>query len=369
MKKFIYLLVFSLCFAACNAPRDNRNPLDKQLEDAIDFVDLPQVQSLLDKGANPNLRDDSGDPVLLTIAMLSLHEEDGEIMKLLFAAGADPNITGKDGDTALMAASRNGNTDLVKILLDAGAKPDLVDEDGFTALMRAADQGYDDVVKLLLAAGANPNLKQADMTPLYIAILSNRASTVRVLLEGGANPNLAPHEHGTLLDSARIAHNAEIEKILLEFGAIDQNVADQYAADNTQANMRAAEALNIMSPVKTAIQKYITETGKFPSSFEVLSAILPESLAKYSVDNDKILTQNYVYILKDGRLDVLARTDEMPSFSWMSSLADDLTTFQANSSYCYYLKTEEKAALQDQICRSFTNNSKINYGVGYAYLL
>jgi len=221
MKKIIYFLLVSLCFVACNVPHDTRSPLDKQLEDAIDFTDLPKVKELLSKGANPNLRDKDGDPVLVTIAVLNLHAEDGEIMKLLLEAGADPNITDDDGQTALMSASNHGNTALVKTLLDAGAKPDLAEKNGFTALMWAADKGHDEVAKLLLAAGADPNLKSANMTPLYVAILSNRTSTVRVLLNGGADPNLAPHEHGTLLSSARLAHNAEIEKALLDAGAVD----------------------------------------------------------------------------------------------------------------------------------------------------
>ena len=48
-----------------------------------------------------------------------------ETAKLLISAGADINDINKYGETALMLAARNGQTDLAKLLIDSDAKGSL----------------------------------------------------------------------------------------------------------------------------------------------------------------------------------------------------------------------------------------------------
>lgn len=221
MKKIICLFVGLMFFVGCNSSLDNqaKTLLDKRLEEAIDLGEVQQVKDLLAQGGNPNLKEKDGTPKLVSLAMVHLDADDEEIFKLLLGAGADPNIADKDGDTALMASSRKGDLVFMKLLLEAGADPNLCDKEGYGALMDAAEKGYDEAVKLLLSHGANPNLQNDWKTPLYLAILGNRASTVRILLEAGANPNLEVHEGGSLLQTARIKNSSEIEAMLLEAGA------------------------------------------------------------------------------------------------------------------------------------------------------
>ena len=65
------------------------------------------------------------------------------------------NLMNKDGETAMMIASKHGHTDVVMVLCDAGADIDLKNKDGETAMMTALNHGRMDVVKILTDFGAD----------------------------------------------------------------------------------------------------------------------------------------------------------------------------------------------------------------------
>ena len=64
-----------------------------------------------------------------------------EIVELLLQNGADPNVHGNKGRTALMYACSHGNSKVAEILLRFNANPQLVDNDGFTASIHALRSG------------------------------------------------------------------------------------------------------------------------------------------------------------------------------------------------------------------------------------
>ncbi|OJJ30969.1 hypothetical protein ASPWEDRAFT_674259 [Aspergillus wentii DTO 134E9] len=75
--------------------------------------DDPEIlEILLDNNADINARDSHGDPVLHVATLLG----SGIFFKLLLERGADINITGWDGRTALQIAERYGETDKVHML-------------------------------------------------------------------------------------------------------------------------------------------------------------------------------------------------------------------------------------------------------------
>jgi ankyrin repeat protein len=93
---------------------------------------------------------------------------DLEVMRMLLAKGADPNIKTTDGTTALMAASGVGFTEgfiqyrsredsigAVKLLLELGADVNAKNEGGLTALHGAAHRAALDEIKLLVDHGAD----------------------------------------------------------------------------------------------------------------------------------------------------------------------------------------------------------------------
>ena len=71
-------------------------------------------------------------------------------MKKFLEQGADVNSASKEGETALMYASRNCAPKVVEVLLDAKAEVNFPNHEGRTALMYASMDSCLPVVKLLL---------------------------------------------------------------------------------------------------------------------------------------------------------------------------------------------------------------------------
>lgn len=75
---------------------------------------------LLDRGADPRMKNPAGFPILVLAAGSSAMPVDA--VKALLARGADVNATGPNGETALELARRHGENPLSRLLLDAGAR-------------------------------------------------------------------------------------------------------------------------------------------------------------------------------------------------------------------------------------------------------
>jgi ankyrin repeat protein len=197
------------------------------------------AELLLRAGADPNVVDDEAGmgPLYAAVDMHRLAVGHGrgnpvpvglldaaDIARLLLERGADVNAALKKpilqrqhtfgdstlgaGATPLMRAAKSGDIELVRVLLAAGADPQLTLPNGTTALMLAAglgwrngsplapsyDQGSEEeaveTLELLLSLGLD--LKAANEvgdTALHAAISGRGSETiVRFLLERGADP-------------------------------------------------------------------------------------------------------------------------------------------------------------------------------------
>lgn len=135
------------------------------------------IEALVVHGADPNapssrrirLAEQTG-PLFATLGatpfLLAAIAADTEVMRLLLAHGADPDLTTPVGSTALMAAagaatyaSQGAGSEAdahaaVKLLLDLGVDVNQTDDAGNTALHGAANRGANSVIELLLAHGA-----------------------------------------------------------------------------------------------------------------------------------------------------------------------------------------------------------------------
>src|SRR5205807_1494786 len=94
------------------------------------------IKLLLEHGADPNVRDAKGRPLLLL-------DPTDETVKALLAHGADPSARDGEGQTALMAAARERSAGAVKALLEAGADPNTRGPGGTTALIELAKAVHD----------------------------------------------------------------------------------------------------------------------------------------------------------------------------------------------------------------------------------
>lgn len=73
-----------------------------------------------------------------------------EYTELLLRNGANPNIRGSHNNTALLCATKVGNTEVVELLLRYGANPNLRNNQRITPLMEACLLNDADMVKILL---------------------------------------------------------------------------------------------------------------------------------------------------------------------------------------------------------------------------
>lgn len=177
-----------------------------------------EVQSLLQKGANPNLKAATGETALMLAVEhpFPLDQQKRKMIQLLMDNGADANAKDLKGRTALMRAAIWLSPEATGILLQHGADPNSGDNDGTTALMIAVKYGRSTLVDLLLKQKANPNAKDHNgKTSLMVAADSTSyAEIVKMLLENGADPNAADNQGNTALTFATKQNAQDIIELL-----------------------------------------------------------------------------------------------------------------------------------------------------------
>jgi ankyrin repeat protein len=139
----------------------------------------------------------------------------------LLAKGADPNMPGADGTTAVMWAAANDDLDLVRALIAAKANVSQKNQFGTTALTEAAIIGSARVIDALLKAGADPNTRNPEgETPLMAVARSGRLEAAKRLLEAGADVNATETFGGqSALMWASAQGQGEMVKLLASKGA------------------------------------------------------------------------------------------------------------------------------------------------------
>jgi ankyrin repeat protein len=181
------------------------------------------VRALLAHGANPNARMTRRPPGFsglgggyedaagATPFLLASAADDLEMMRLLLAAGADPQLVTDTKADAVMAASGLNRgigespiteaqaLDAVKFLFELGAGAKGTTASGENALFGAAYRGWNTLLELLIEKGANVNaISKAGITPWLAAsghgdrlggVLYNKEGA-DLLLKHGADPTL-----------------------------------------------------------------------------------------------------------------------------------------------------------------------------------
>ncbi len=141
MRKIIFSL-FVMILSGCDGqkPQISCDNSQNSLEKAIIFMvldkQLSEVNKLLDCGVNPNTQSNSQsllmlaagshevvnpDWVLVNEGAIKTISDAYQIIELLLAYGADPNIQSEKGYTALFSAVYHGRIGTVLALLEGGA--------------------------------------------------------------------------------------------------------------------------------------------------------------------------------------------------------------------------------------------------------
>ena len=109
------------------------------------------VRILLKHGADPNFLlkgQQGGTPLML--ALRNLRGEGNETVKVLLEGGANPNVRGAEGETALMIAVKQRNLEAVRLLVSKGADLTVKDDQGRTAVQFARMLAFREIEQLLL---------------------------------------------------------------------------------------------------------------------------------------------------------------------------------------------------------------------------
>jgi ankyrin repeat protein len=179
---------------------------------SIDKDNAVVVQSLLDRGFDPNTINPRGVPALL----LAIKTPAPKIRDILLAR---PDIKiemrNPQDESALMLAAFAGDLALCETLVDRDAD---VNKPGWTPLHYAATNGHVAVMQFLLdnfayIDAASPN----GSTPLMMAAMYGNSSAVKLLLEAGADPSLRNSQGLGALEFAQQAKKEESAAIIAAF--------------------------------------------------------------------------------------------------------------------------------------------------------
>ena len=194
-----------------------------ELQVAAQAGDARRVHSLLEQGADLNVKDELGRTPLHFAAV----QDRADTVQELLKKGANANLQDNHGETPLMVASRQGMLECVKALLDGGADPNIKDNQnppGWTALTIATQQSKYGVMQALLKKGADPNyLHHLQMTPLMEAAMKNDPEAIRILLAAKADPDRKDFQGITALARAVEGRHREAVEALLA-GKANPNV-------------------------------------------------------------------------------------------------------------------------------------------------
>lgn len=211
------------------------------------------VAHLLHAGANPNVTDKNGSTPLV-YAMQQGHQE---IAKLVLSAGADVNYKNPfNGNTALISSvDVPKNLEMIKFLVYHGAHLDEINSKGETVLFKAVENNEKDVVSFLVGSGADVNVKTFQgWTPLGMALnvanIHDMSIIVYQLLQGGAHVNddltskkITPLHLASVIDSA----DTSILEALVRLGAhLDALDADGQTVFQWAARAHCPRAMQML---------------------------------------------------------------------------------------------------------------------------
>ncbi len=138
---------------ACAAAQGNQEILEILIKGsaALDLPDGRGLTALAYAAKSGNIRmvmtllasaEEQGVKLALDAALLGASEKGhGRVLELLIAAGADVNVTDKEGRTPIMRAVLSDQIETLGILVKAGAKPETTDNHGLSAYDHAVTAG------------------------------------------------------------------------------------------------------------------------------------------------------------------------------------------------------------------------------------
>ena len=167
------------------------------------------VRSLLEKGVNPDARDEHGQTALL----IAIGEPSPKVVEALVAS-PKVNIEARNSkdESPLMMAALKGQQDLVAKLIARDAD---INKTGWTPLHYAATNGHISVMKVLLDKYAFIDAQSPNgTTPLMMAAMYGSPEAVKLLVDEGADQAMKNQQGMTALDFAKRANRGDAVELL-----------------------------------------------------------------------------------------------------------------------------------------------------------
>jgi ankyrin repeat protein len=224
----VYLAAFEPSRACLRLLLEHAHDVDlsEALAASISIGDAEGVRLLLAAGADPNRgfsgdllgEDHAPDPVLALHAAIE-HHGSTELVGALLDAGAAPSAADADGRSPHQLAARHGRADLARLLVRYGARPDATEADLFRSACLNADR---EAAERYVASGRVQigQLTDADRAALVEAADQGKVEAVRLMLDLGFPVDARGEVNGaTALHAAAGAGSAEVVRLLIERGA------------------------------------------------------------------------------------------------------------------------------------------------------
>ena len=207
MKKYFNIVAYlavTLAFSS-NAFADEQLDLFRAAR-----ADNPSgVKSLIERGVNPNLRDEHGQTALL----VAMREPSPRVIDVMIASPkVDVDAANTKDETPLMMAALKGQQDLVAKLLTRDAA---INKTGWTPLHYAATNGHISIMKELLDKFAFIDAQSPNgTTPLMMAAGYGSFEAVKLLVDEGADQSMKNQQGMTALDFAKRANKGDSVELL-----------------------------------------------------------------------------------------------------------------------------------------------------------
>jgi ankyrin repeat protein len=175
------------------------------------------VRCLLERGANPNIRDEGDAATPLHFAAEKQHLR---IIRLLIEHGAEPIAEGDYHELDVIGWATGfdylkTNQEVVDYLIAHGAKHNI---------FSAVAMGDVEAIRLLVAQSRSNLDKRMDLTnkrrmPLHLAVIKHKPNSLATLLELGANTEALDERGLTPLDHAALIGAQAMAQVLIDRGA------------------------------------------------------------------------------------------------------------------------------------------------------
>lgn len=208
--------------------KDGRTPLQIALEE---FSPPDVIHLLLELGADVNIRGHDGSTALHTLVRLKRHD----LLETFLSAGASLKISDNQGNTPLLLAVAVSNVSAASLFLQYGADVSVTDSQGRTPLHLAASHTSGVILSMLLNTGADISVRDRDgRIPLHFATLSGNPTIFKALLsrhdKTGIDPLVRSQSGRTVLELAVEGGHMALVELLVERGVDINSHWEGYSA-------------------------------------------------------------------------------------------------------------------------------------------